>query len=108
VIRVFKEIGLEVNDNRAMFLTLFEDQRIGTIVVEHRDRATSFSFRYLDTLLKVQGRTREVANQADNNREELLTHLVSMEYRFAVRLHGPRRAKFKTTTIMKQLQEADE
>jgi putative resolvase len=108
VSRVVKEIGSGMNDNRAKFLELLEDQRIGTIVVEHKDRATSFGFRYLDILLKVQGRTLEVVNQADNNREELLPDLGSMVYRFAARLYGPRQAKLKTEVIMKQLQEADE
>jgi putative resolvase len=106
--RVVKEIGSGVNDNRAKFLALLEDQRIHTIVVEHKDRATRFGFRYLDTLLKGQGRTLEVVNLAENNREDLLTDLVSIIYSFAARLYGQRRAKRKTEAIVKQLQEADE
>jgi len=108
VSRVVKEIGSGVNDNRAKFLALLEDQRIHTIVVEHKDRATRFGFRYLDTLLKGQGRTLEVVNLAENNREDLLTDLVSIIYSFAARLYGRRRAKRKTEAIVKQLQEADQ
>src|SRR5437588_4891726 len=108
VSRVVKEIGSGVNDNRAKFLTVLEDQRIHTIVVEHKDRATRFGFRYLDALLKGQGRTLEVVNLAENNREDLLTDLVSIIYSFAARLYGQRRAKRKTEAIVKQLQEADE
>ncbi len=108
VSRVVKEIGSGVNDNRAKFLALLEDQRIHTIVVEHKDRATRFGFRYLDTLLKGQGRTLEVVNLEENNREDLLTDLVSIIYSFAARLYGQRRAKRKTEAIVKQLQEADE
>jgi putative resolvase len=108
VSRVVKEIGSGVNDNRAKFLALLEDQRIHTIVVEQKDRATRFGFRYLDTLLKGQGRTLEVVNLAENNREDLLTDLVSIIYSFAARLYGQRRAKRKTEAIVKQLQEADE
>ena len=108
VSRVVKEIGSGVNDNRAQFLALLEDQRIHTIVVEHTDRATRFGFRYLDTLLKGQGRTLEVVNLEENNREDLLTDLVSIIYSFAARLYGQRRAKRKTEAIVKQLQEADE
>jgi len=52
---VVKEIDSGVNDNRAKFLALLEDQRIHTIVVEQKDRATRFGFRYLETLLKGQG-----------------------------------------------------
>ena len=71
VSRVVKEIGSGTNDNRAKFLALLEDQRISTIVVEHKDRATRFGFRYLETLLKGQGRAIEVVNLADNNRQDL-------------------------------------
>jgi putative resolvase len=88
------------------FLALLEDQRVSTIVVEHKDRATRFGFRYLETLLRSQGRTLEVVNLAENNREELLADLVSIVYSFAARLYGQRRAKRKTEAIVKQLQEA--
>ncbi len=108
VSQVVKEIGSGVHDNRAKFLALLEDQRIHTIVVEHTDRATRFGFRYLDTLLKGQGRTLEVVNWEENNPEDLFTDLVSIIYSFAARLYGQRRAKRKTEAIVKQLQEADE
>jgi predicted site-specific integrase-resolvase len=62
VAKVVKEIGSGVNDARPQFLALLEDQSIGTIVVEHKDRATRFGFRYLETLLTTQGRTLEVVN----------------------------------------------
>jgi putative resolvase len=108
VSQVVKEIGSGVHDNRVKFLALLEDQRIHTIVVEHTDRATRFGFRYLDTLLKGQGRTLEVVNWEENNPEDLVTDLVSMIYSFAARLYGQQRAKRKTEAIVKQLQEADE
>lgn len=108
VSKVVKEIGSGVNDNRAKFLALLENQQVGTIVVEHKDRATRFGFRYLDTLLKGQGRVIEVVNLAEQNREDLLADLVSIVYSFAARLYGLRRAKRKTEAIVKQLQEADD
>lgn len=107
VSQVVKEIGSGVHDNRAKFLALLEDQRIHTIVVEHTDRATRFGFRYLDTLLKGQGRTLEVVNWEENNSEDWFTDLVSIIDSFAARLYGQRRAKRTTEAIVKQLQEAD-
>src|SRR5439155_25075613 len=74
--KVVKETGSGVNDNRAKFLALLEDQRITTIVVEHKDRATGFGFRNVEVLLHGQGRTREVVNLAENDREDLLHDLV--------------------------------
>ena len=50
----------------------------------------------------------EVVNLEENNREDLLTDLVSMIYSLAARLYGQRRAKRKTEAIVKQLQEADQ
>lgn len=75
------------------------------IVVEHKDRATWFGSRYLETLLAQQGRTIEVVNQAENSREELLTDLVAIVYSFAARLYGQRCAKRKTDMIIKELTE---
>jgi predicted site-specific integrase-resolvase len=52
---VVKEIGSGVNDSRPKFLKLLIDPAITVIVVEHKVRATRFGFRYLDTLLELQG-----------------------------------------------------
>ncbi len=105
VYRVVKEIGSGVNDNRVKFLALLEDQRITRIVVEHKDRATRFGFRYVEVLLRRQGRTLEVVNLADNDREDVLHDLVSVIYSFAARLYGQRRAKRKTEAIVAQLKQ---
>src|SRR5712664_241630 len=69
VAKVVKEIGSGVNDSRPKFLALLEDRSIGLIVVEHKDRGTRFGFRYIETLLRGQGRTIEVVNQAENGME---------------------------------------
>jgi len=82
VSKVVKEVGSGVNDNRAKFLALLEDQRVSTIVVEHKDRAIRFGFRYLETLLRSQGRRLEVVNLAEDNREDLLADLVSIVTHF--------------------------
>jgi len=108
VSKVVKEIGSGVNDNRAKFLALLANQQVRTIVVEQKERASRFGFRYLDTLLKGQGRTIEVVDLAENHREELLADLVGIVHSFATRLYGERRAKRKTEAIVKQLQEADD
>lgn len=108
VSKVVKEIGSGVNDARPKFLALLEDTTMTILVVEHRDRATRFGARYIDTLLRGQGRTLEVVNLADNATEDLLADLASIIYSFWARLYGPRRATGKTETIVKQLQAKDE
>ena len=54
--QVVKEVGSGGNDSRPKFLALLADTSITRIVVEHKDRATRFGFRYLETLLAPQGR----------------------------------------------------
>src|ERR1051326_6701689 len=56
VSQVVKEVGSGVNDSRPKLLKLLSDRQIGVIVVEHKDRLTRFGFRYIETLLTLQGR----------------------------------------------------
>lgn len=107
VAKVVKEIASGANDSRPKLLALLEDQTITLIMVEHKDRLTRFGFRYLDTLLKGQGRAIEVVNEAGNETEDLIADLTSIIYWFTARLYGRRRAKRKTEALVKQL-EAEE
>jgi putative resolvase len=104
VVKVVKEVESGINDSRPQLLALLVDQTIGLIVVEPKDRLTRFGFRYLDTLLNVQGRAIEVVNQAENGTEDLLTDLTSIVYSFCARLYGQRRAKRKTDVIARELE----
>ncbi|MBO0859683.1 MAG: hypothetical protein J2P21_14575 [Chloracidobacterium sp.] len=44
---------------------LLADLSVKRIVVERKDRLTSFGFAYLDSFLKIQGRKIEVVNLAE-------------------------------------------
>ena len=107
VAKVVKEIGSGVNDSRPKLLALLEDQSLTLIVVEHKDRLTRFGFRYLETLLRGQGRAIEVINLAENGTEDLLADLTSIIYSFCARLYGKQSAKRKTETIVKELEASD-
>ena len=104
VAKVVKEVGSGINDSRPKFLVLLEDQIIGMIVVEQKDWATRLGFRYLETLLKTQGRAIEVVNHAENSTEDLLADLTNIIYAFCARLYGQRRAKRKTERILQELE----
>ena len=104
VAKLVKEVGSGVNDARPRLLALLDDQSLGLIVVEHKDRLTRFGFRYLDTLLKAQGRAIEVVNPAENGTEDLLADLTAIVYSFCARLYGQRRAKRKTERIVAELE----
>lgn len=105
--KVVKEIASGVNDSRPKLLALLEDQSITLMVVEHQDRLTRFGFRYLDTLLRGQGRALEVVNEAGNETEELLADLTSIIYSFCARLYGQRRAKRKTESVIRTLEAGE-
>jgi len=104
VAQVVKEIASGVNDSRPKLLALLKDRQATRIVVEHKDRLTRFGFRYLETLLEIQGRTIEVVNVAENDKEDLIADLVAIVYSFTARLYGQRRAKRKTERIVQELQ----
>lgn len=103
VLKVVKEIGSGVNDGRKKLLAILADPTITVIVVEHKDRLTRFGFRYIETLLAVQGRSIEVVNAAQNPIEDLIADLVSIIYSFSAKLYGQRRAKRKTEKIVQEL-----
>jgi putative resolvase len=104
VAQIVKEIASGVNDSRPKLLALLKDPQTTRIVVEHKDRLTRFGFRYLETLLEIQGRTLEVVNVAENDKEDLIADLVAIVYSFTARLYGQRRAKRKTERIVQELQ----
>jgi putative resolvase len=108
VAQIVKEIASGVNDSRPKLLALLKDQQATRIVVEHKDRLTRFGFRYLETLLELQGRTIEVVNVAENDKEDLIADLVAIVYSFTARLYGQRRAKRKTERIAQELQTEEE
>jgi putative resolvase len=102
--KVVKEVGSGINDSRPKLLALLEDTTISLIVVEHKDCLTRFGFRYIETLLRGQGRLIEVVNQSDNETEDLLADLASIIYSFCARLYGQRHAKRKTEKIVAELE----
>ncbi len=104
VSKVVKEVGSGVKDGRKKLLALLADPTITVIVVEHKDRLTRFGFKYIETLLAVQGRSIEVVNITENPIEDLMADLVSIIYSFSAKLYGQRRAKRKTEQIVKELE----
>lgn len=107
VVKLVKEVGSGVNDSRPKLLSLLRDPLITRLVVEHKDRLTRFGFRYIETLLEIQGRTIEVVNPADNNKEDLLHDLASIVYSMCARLYGQRRAKRTAERLVEQLEAKD-
>jgi len=103
VVKVVKEVGSGVNDGRKKLLALLADPTVTVIVVEHKDRLTRFGFKYIETLLAMQGRSIEVVNVTENPIEDIIADFVSILYSFCAKLYGQRRAKRKTEKIVQDL-----
>lgn len=106
--RVIKEIASGLNDDRPKLSALLQDKNIGTIVVEHRDRLTRFGFRYIDILLKSQGRRVLVVNEVDSDRDDLMQDFVSVITSFCARLYSRRRSRRQVEKIIQLSAESDD
>ena len=76
--------------------------------MEYKERLTRFGFRYLDTLVRAQGRASEAANQPENGIEDLLAGLTAMVHSFCATLSVQRRAMRKTEAIVRQFEAKEE
>ena len=51
VVRVVKELGSRVNDNRHLVVKLLQENDYDLVVCEHKDRLSRVGFNYLKVLL---------------------------------------------------------
>jgi len=105
IIYVVKEIGSGVNDARPKLIGLLKKKNYSILLVEHKDRLTRFGFNYLKLLTENQGKTIEVVNSAEEEKEDIVQDFVSVIYSFAAKLYGLKRAKRKTEKIVKEIVE---
>lgn len=108
VVKVVKEVGSGLNDNRPKLEALLKDKSINVIVVEHKDRLTRFGFNYIETLLKAQDRSIEVVNQVDGDIEDFTQDFVSVITSFCARIYGKRRSKRNTEKLIEELKNTKE
>lgn len=104
IVKVVKEIGSGLNDNRKKLEQLFESDDYNILLVEHKDRLARFGTHYLDLLLRRLGIQLEIVNLAENGKDELMQDLIAIITSFAARLYGQHRAKRKTEKIVAELQ----
>lgn len=103
VSKIVCEIGSGLNDNRKKLESLLVDKSITKIVVEHSDRFSRFGMNYIKKLLELDGRSVEVINTHDNDRDDLMQDFVSIITSFTARLYGQRRSKRNTEKLIKEL-----
>ena len=102
-----KEIGSGLNDSRPKLLELLSNKDIDIILVEHKDRLTRFGFKYIETLMELQGRKIEVINNLDEDKDDLIQDFISIITSFCARIYGQRRSKRSTEKLIKELNVKD-
>ncbi|MCS7241818.1 IS607 family transposase [Candidatus Caldatribacterium sp.] len=105
---IVKEVGSGVNDTRPKLIKLLKQKDYGVLLVEHKDRLTRFGFNYLKLLAEDQGKTIEVVNCVEEEKEDLVQDFVAVIYSFSVKLYGLRRAKRKAEKIVNEIMSNDD
>ena len=103
--KVVKEIGSGLNDERPKLEKLLTDPEIDIIVVENKDRLARFGVNYIQKLLALRGRSIEIVNEMESERDDLMQDFVSIITSFCARLYGRRRTKRLTEKIVKDIEE---
>ena len=99
---VVEECASGLNDERKKLIKLLADDRIGRIVVEHKDRLTRFGFNYIQTLWSGE---LVVINVVTEDERDLMQDFVSLVTSFSARLYGKRRTKRMTEKLIKELKD---
>lgn len=104
IVRIVKEVGSGVNDNRRKLIDVLTRDDYSLIVVEHKDRLSRVGFNYIKILLNKYGKDIEVVNLDSEQKDDLMQDFVSIITSFCSRLYGLRRARRKTEKIIAELQ----
>ena len=91
----YKEIASGMNDSRKILEKILQRDDWDILLIENKDRLTRFGFNYIETLLNKNNKKIEVVNFTDNDKQDLMTDLISIIYSFSARLYGKRKAKRK-------------
>jgi putative resolvase len=104
---VVKEIASGMNDERRKLTSLLKKPPF-RIVVEHKDRLTRFGFGYFETLLPLLDCEIVVINRSSEERDDLMSDLVSIVTSFCCRLYGKRRGSEKAKKLKASMACTDE
>lgn len=98
VVAEVTETASGLNDERPKLKKLLTDRRVGTLLVEHRDRLTRFGYGYIATLLEQQGRRVEAVFPTDTG-DGLVDDFVAVITSMAARIYGRRTSKRRAAQI---------
>ena len=99
---IVTEIGSGLNGKRQKFIKLLKDPKVGTIIVEHRDRAMRFGFEHIEASLAASGRQIIVADETEL-KDDLIQDMIDVLTSFCARLYGKRSAKNKAKKALEAI-----
>ena len=104
VVAEVTEIASSLNDERPKLKQLLSDAKVGTLLVEHKDRLTRFGYGHIVTLLEQQGRRVEAifpSDTGDGLEEDFVAVITSM----AARIYGKRNSTRKAEQIKRCVEQ---
>jgi putative resolvase len=105
VTKTVSELASGLNESRPKFLKLLTDASLGTIVVEHGDRATRFGLTYIEHLMQMQGRRLEVLFPPETD-HDLGDDFIAVITSMASRMYGRRTSKRRAEKIKQCVEQA--
>ena len=102
--RVVSEVASGLNDRRPKLRRLLADPKVGTILVEHRDRLARFGVDMVDAMLQARGGRLLVIedNEVDDDLVRDMTEILTC---FCARLYGRRSAANRARRALSIAQE---
>lgn len=100
-LKVYKDVGSGLNDNRKDLMRLIDDiehDRINRVFITYKDRLTRFGFNYLSEICKHHGTTIvQVSSEVVEKsvQEELAEDLCAIIHSFSGKLYGLRKSQLK-------------
>ncbi len=92
VTETVSEIGSGLNGRRSKLLSLLKNAKVGTVVVEHRERLARFGVEYIEAALEASGRKLVVADESEL-KDDLVRDVTDVLTSLCARLYGKRSAK---------------
>jgi predicted site-specific integrase-resolvase len=105
VVAEVTEIASGLNDERPKLKTLLSDAKVGTLLVEHKDRLTRFGYGHIVTLLEQQGRRVEAIFPSDTG-DGLVEDFVAVITSMAARLYGRRNSRRRAQQVKACIEHA--
>ncbi len=104
VTKTVTEVASGMNPRRTKLLRLLRDPKIGTIVVEHRERLARFGTEYLEAALTASGR-RFVVIEEGELKDDLVRDMIEILTSFCARLYDRRSARSRAKRAVAAIEE---